>query len=82
MARYEYAGPGPHDDGQGGIVRPGDVRDFAAEPSWGPWRLLDEPAAPETSEKPSEPPPTPTPAPAPASVPTPTTAPPGPKTGE
>ena len=35
--KLRYAGPGPHDDGQGGIVRPGDVWDWPEEPDWGPW---------------------------------------------
>lgn len=48
MARYVYEGPGPQDDGDGGIVRPLDVREFDAELPWGPWRLLDggDPQAP------------------------------------
>jgi hypothetical protein len=37
VARWRYAGPGPQDDGQGGIVRPGEERDFDQEPAWGPW---------------------------------------------
>lgn len=42
--QYVYEGPGPQEDGEGGIVRPLDVREFDSEPDWGPWRLL----APET----------------------------------
>jgi hypothetical protein len=41
VARYRYAGDGPHDDGRGGLVRPGDEWDWPAEPDWGPWELLD-----------------------------------------
>ena len=62
MALYEYQGPGPHDDGSGTIVRPGDVREFDGEPAWGPWRLLpgDDPLnAPEPPESAPAPPPTP-----------------------
>lgn len=59
MAEYEYAGPGPQVDPEGELVRPFDVREFAEEPPWGPWRLL---AAPE------EPAPAPPPVIAPAPV--------------
>jgi hypothetical protein len=44
--RYIYEGGGPHDAVMigGGVIRPGDVREFEAEPDpqrWGgPWRLL------------------------------------------
>jgi len=41
MPRYKYAGPGPVPDPEGGIVRPGDEREFAEEPVWGPWDLLE-----------------------------------------
>jgi hypothetical protein len=34
---YVFEGPGPVER-DGGIIRPGDVRDFATEPDWGPWR--------------------------------------------
>ena len=45
MARYQYAGPGPVTDPEGTeIIRPGDVREFGEEPTWGPWEPLDEPA--------------------------------------
>jgi hypothetical protein len=80
MAQYEYAGPGPIGDGDGGIVRPGDVREFGAEPDWGPWRLLDEP--PEAAETPSQPPATGAPAPPPVSPGAASTPPPAPTTGE
>jgi hypothetical protein len=39
---YVYEGPGPHQDPEIGLVRPGDVRDFDEEPAWGPWRKLSE----------------------------------------
>jgi hypothetical protein len=38
--RYVYEGPGPEEDGDGGIVRPLDVREFDAPPGWGLWREL------------------------------------------
>jgi hypothetical protein len=41
VPEYEYQGPGPHEDDEGGIVRPGDVREFAEEPNWGPWQLVE-----------------------------------------
>jgi hypothetical protein len=81
MARYEYEGPGPHDDGGGGIVRPGDVREFAEEPDWGPWRPLGG-DAPDGAEKPAAVPATQAPAPAPVSPPTASTPAPAPKQGE
>lgn len=42
MANFVYQGPGPHVDDVIGLVRPGDVRQFDAEPDWGPWQLLTE----------------------------------------
>jgi len=81
MAQYQYAGPGPHDDGEGGIVRPGDVREFGEEPDWGPWRLLPGPE-PDGAEKAAEPPATQAPAPTPVRPPTAATPPPAPKQGE
>lgn len=39
--RYRYVGPGPHDDGRGGIVRPGDVWNWPEPPTWGPWEPVD-----------------------------------------
>jgi hypothetical protein len=48
MAEYRYAGPGPAPDPEGELVHPGDVREYAEEPGWGPWELLGEPeVAPE-----------------------------------
>ena len=44
MAKYRYAGPGPIEVLSGGeVTRPGDVREFGEEPTWGPWDLIDEP---------------------------------------
>jgi hypothetical protein len=62
MPRYVYEGPAPHDDGDGGLARPGDVRDFSEEPAWGPWRLLadDDPLqSPDAATEPPGPPPGP-----------------------
>jgi hypothetical protein len=94
MAEYEYTGPGPHPDRDGGIVRPGDVREFEQEPDWGPWRLLeDDPGEPELvippavvitpdgPQKPAAPPAAPSPAP-PAASPPAASPPPAPKQGE
>lgn len=46
MPRYRYAGPGPVPDPEGELVHPGDVREYAEEPAWGPWELLDGPDTP------------------------------------
>lgn len=63
--RFQYAGPGPVEVVSGGeLIRPGDVREYDAAPSWGPWDLLDgpdsEPAGPPPAEpepgKPADPP--------------------------
>lgn len=44
MAKYRYAGPGPIEILSGGeLIRPGDVREFDEEPTWGPWEQLDIP---------------------------------------
>ena len=51
MSRYQYVGPGPHEDAVIGLVRPGDVREFDEEPAWGPWEPLDEP---ETTSRPTD----------------------------
>lgn len=47
MAEYRYRGPGPEEH-DGGIVHPGDVREFDEEPGWGLWELVPgaEPASP------------------------------------
>jgi hypothetical protein len=44
--RYQYTGPGP-DESSGELIRPGDVREFAGPPAWGPWEPMGEPEAPE-----------------------------------
>lgn len=45
MPRFQYAGQAPVDDGEGGVVRPGDIRD--TEPDWGPWTELPDEDGPE-----------------------------------
>ena len=40
--KYIYRGPMPVDDGDGGLVRPLDVREFGSEPDWGPWEPVKE----------------------------------------
>jgi hypothetical protein len=40
VARYVYEGTAPEADGDGGLVRPLDVREFDADPGWGAWRRL------------------------------------------
>lgn len=60
MARYRYEGPGPVEDDDGHLVRPGDVAEFDSEPAWGPWRELpgDDPAQPPSAvTQPPAPPP-------------------------
>ena len=46
--RFQYTGPGPIEILSGGdLIRPGDVREFDAEPDYGPWERLDpEPETP------------------------------------
>jgi hypothetical protein len=65
VAEYEYAGPGPHEDGELGLVRPGDRHEFDEEPPWGPWRLIE--PEPDGAESDSAPSGTQPPAPAPVS---------------
>lgn len=48
----EYAGPGPIPDGQGGLLRPGELVEWDAEPAWGPWKVVPKP---EKGEDPPEP---------------------------
>ena len=50
MARYVYEGRAPRDDGDGGLLRPLDEREFDTDPG-APWRELPEPDEPE---KPAE----------------------------
>lgn len=55
MAKYRYAGPGPHVSDEGQITRPGDEREEAELPDWGPWDLIDEPETDEGGQPPSPP---------------------------
>jgi hypothetical protein len=43
--KYRFGGPMPVPDGEGGIIRPLDVREFDREPDWGPWEPLGKPEA-------------------------------------
>jgi hypothetical protein len=52
MAQYRYGGKEPVPDGQGGILRPLDTREFG-EPPGEPWELAE--AAPQDAP-PDEPP--------------------------
>ncbi len=53
MPDYVYRGPGPvQDPDSTEVVRPGDVREFAEAPCWGPWELLGKPE-PETEAPPA-----------------------------
>jgi hypothetical protein len=56
VALLRYAGPGPHDDGRGGTVRPGDVWEWPGEPNWGPWEPVPDGEAPESAISDGEPP--------------------------
>jgi hypothetical protein len=67
VAEYEYTGPGPHEDPELGLVRPGDVREFDEEPAWGPWRLIE--PEPDGAESDSPSPATQLPAPKPENPP-------------
>lgn len=61
MAQYRYTGPGPLEvpvDKGMGLIRPGDVWEFAEEPGFGLW----EPLEPQSPESASEATPTETPA--------------------
>jgi hypothetical protein len=49
VALLRYAGPGPHDDGRGGLVRPGDVWDWPDDPPWGPWEPAEEAAVTDSA---------------------------------
>ena len=53
---YVYEGPGPHEDPVIGLVRPGDVRQFDAEPDWGPWRKLSDAFLEASAPPPADPP--------------------------
>lgn len=71
MKKYRYGGLEPVPDGEGGMVRPGEVREFKTLPGYGPWEAVAE----EPQNAPPPPPPTPPPAPAaPSSTATPPAA--------
>ncbi len=53
MARYVYEGQAPEENGEGGVVRPLDVREFDEAPGWGLWRELAEDDAQQPPEPPS-----------------------------
>jgi hypothetical protein len=59
MAEYRYAGPDPVPDEDNELVHPGDVREFDAEPAWGPWELLAPPEAGPGKKPPAPPAPEP-----------------------
>ena len=59
MAEYRYAGPDPVPDEDNELVHPGAVREFGAEPGWGPWERLGEPDAPPDTPPPGDVPPAP-----------------------
>ena len=52
---YRYAGPGPHEDPELGLIRPGDVRQFDEEPDWGPWERAGRPASSHGGDEPPSP---------------------------
>ena len=60
MKKYRYGGLEPVPDGEGSMVRPGEVREFKALPGYGPWEAV--------AEEPQEAPPPPAP-PAPPAAP-------------
>ena len=62
--RYAYGGSEPVPDGQGGMIRPGEVREFKTLPNYGPWNVvLDSPVLLQDAPPPPAPP-APPPAPA------------------
>lgn len=69
MPSHKFAGPHPVMDGET-VVRPGEVRDEADLPGFGPWELLDEPGTAAPTAAPPAAPAAP-PAPARASTPPP-----------
>ena len=75
MAKYQYGGKEPVPDGEGGMVRPGEVREFTKLPGYGPWERVPEDAQ---DEPPAPAPPAPPPAPA---APSSTATPPAPGNG-
>jgi hypothetical protein len=58
LKKYAYAGPDPIPDGEGGIVRPGEVREMDELPPWGPWaEVAEDGAAPAAEPVPAKAPP-------------------------
>ena len=54
--KYVYRGPGPVQDPESSeLTRPGDVREFDAEPAWGPWEPVKDPEATEGGPPPGPP---------------------------
>jgi hypothetical protein len=62
---YRYTGPGPHEDAELGLIRPGGVREFDEEPSFGPWELLETPGIESEADPAEVPEPRPDPGPPP-----------------
>jgi hypothetical protein len=58
MAKYICEAKAPMGDGDGGLLRPLDVREFTADPG-APWRLLPDDEEAEKPVEPDEPPPGP-----------------------
>jgi len=61
--RYAYGGSEPVPDGEGGMIRPGEVREFTRLPGYGPWNAVIDVVPPRD---PPQPPPRPAPPAAPA----------------
>lgn len=53
MPAYRYAGDHPVPDGEGGVVRPGEERDYDELPPFGPWDEI--PPEPEDEPAPAAP---------------------------
>jgi hypothetical protein len=58
VAEWEYTGPHPVTDEAGTLVHPGDRRELAQEPDWGPWTCTRPDPEPDP---PADPPPAPRP---------------------
>jgi hypothetical protein len=56
MAQYRYGGKEPVPDGEGGILRPLELREFG-EPPGEPWEPVDAPAEDAPDEPPADEPP-------------------------
>jgi hypothetical protein len=75
MSKYRYGGLEPVPDGEGSMVRPGEVREFTRLPGYGPWEPVDDGPEPPREAPPRPAPPAPPPAPAaPSSTATPPAA--------